>query len=329
MTTASLTCPTCGQELNPGDFLCLRCETIVDSSALIDEEFEPPREPTVIRALLCPEPTLSRQVPRPPPAPAEAGLATARKTITRTRVFTLPAGADDLPALLLGLDLRQQSLSSFEAYIISLIDGRTTVEQLRMMAALSKIEIQSILRSLLDREIIKLCEAPPKPKPRAATPEPPGRPPPLPEDLPARRVVNESAPRPPAQERSPALPRRSPPPAPPRLERRQVQPAPRPSPQPAFNPLQKAIALERSGDYAGAIKVLELAIARSDDPAPLFNRLAIAVVKERRDLSAAEDLLQKALALDPDNEVYRQNLMKVLSMSAALTGRHKMPRRRG
>jgi Flp pilus assembly protein TadD len=104
---------------------------------------------------------------------------------------------------------------------------------------------------------------------------------------------------------------------------------PQPAPQPAFNPLQKAIELERSGDYAGAIRVLELAIARSDDPAPLYNRLAIAVVKERRDLSAAEELLQKALALDPDNEVYRQNLMKVLSMSAALTGRHKMPRRRG
>lgn len=326
MTTASLTCPTCGQEINRGDFLCVYCEVIVDPSALVDDDFEPPREPTVIRALLCPEPTLSRQVPRPPPAPAEAGLATGRGTITRTRVFTVPAGADDLPALLLGLDLRQQALSSFEAYIISLIDGRTTVEQLRMMAALSKIEIQSILRSLLDREIIKLCEAPPKPKPRAA--EPPSRPPPLPEDLPASRpvVLKASGPRPPAQEPSPPLPRYSPPRAPPRLERR---PVPQPAPQPAFNPLQKAIELERSGDYAGAIRVLELAIARSDDPAPLYNRLAIAVVKERRDLSAAEELLQKALALDPDNEVYRQNLMKVLSMSAALTGRHKMPRRRG
>jgi type IV pilus assembly protein PilB len=316
--TELIPCPTCGHPLKRGDFLCVRCETIVDSSALVEDP-EPPREPTVIRALLSPpEPTLIRAVSKPPPPPPDSGPKGDRRSVTKTRLFTLPAAPDDVPTVELGLDLRSCSLSSFEAYFLSLIDGRSEVEQLRMVAALSKIEVQSILRSLLDRGLVKLHPAPeppkkprtpePRPRPaeRSAQPEPKAAPAPAPSaprPMPKPQAARVAAPRPPPTARRSAAP-------------------------PCFgSPLQRAIALERDGDYKGAIAVLEQAIAHSSSPAPLFNRLAIAVVKERRDLPAAEELLQKALELEPDNEVYRQNLLKILSMEAALTGKHRLPRR--
>jgi len=79
--------------------------------------------------------------------------------------------------------------------------------------------------------------------------------------------------------------------------------------------LEVANALERRGDVAAAIQVLERAIAGSRTPAPLYNRLALALVK-RGDLTRAGALLEKALALEPSNQSYRRNREKVAALKA-------------
>ena len=93
------------------------------------------------------------------------------------------------------------------------------------------------------------------------------------------------------------------------------------------SPLQRAITLEKSGRMKECIEHLERAIEVAPDPAPLYNRLALVLLKERRDLKGAEALLHKALEHDPDSDVYRQNLLKILMMAGATTGRQKVPRR--
>jgi hypothetical protein len=339
MAHAGLRCPNCANPLEPGDFLCVKCETIADPSLWLEDE--QPREPTVVRAMLAPpEPTLSHE---PPPRPEPQAPRTGRRSVTKTRLFTLPADPEDLPSVAMGLDLKAHRLSSFEAYFISLVDGRSSVEQLRQIAGLSIIETQSLLRTLIDRQILSVApppkpaprkrreaEEPPPPRPPAAAVQPPAR-----AASPHRRASSEAA----APAPAPAPPARKPQPPAAHLlqaaqlrqaaQRRREAPAPRDAAPVSFsNPLQRAIALERAGDAAGAIKILEHAIAHSREPAPLYNRLAIALVKERRDVDTAEELLRKALDLDPHNEVYRQNLFKVLSMAAAVTGLHKRPTKR-
>ena len=75
--------------------------------------------------------------------------------------------------------------------------------------------------------------------------------------------------------------------------------------------------LERSGELAGAIDLLKSGIAQLPDPGVLYNRLAVILLAEKKDFAAAEGLLRRALAFDPDNEVYMRNLMKVLAGAAA------------
>ena len=82
------------------------------------------------------------------------------------------------------------------------------------------------------------------------------------------------------------------------------------------NSLQHALTLERRGQVTGAISVLKVAIARAPSPAPLYNRLALVILNQRRDAKQAEQLIQKAIELDPENQVYRENLAKVLMFAA-------------
>ncbi|MBX5484333.1 MAG: hypothetical protein IRZ16_21130 [Myxococcaceae bacterium] len=89
--------------------------------------------------------------------------------------------------------------------------------------------------------------------------------------------------------------------------------------------LQRAIAHERNGDIARAIDVLQRGIARVRKPAPLYNKLALILVAQRRDHRRAEELLKKALALEPENAVYQQNLFKVAALSASQPHPGKKP----
>lgn len=117
---------------------------------------------------------------------------------------------------------------------------------------------------------------------------------------PAQRPPQPEQPRPPASE------------APPKPEPATAAPRPRADGE-TENAIQRALAHERRGDVNGAIKLLESAIASSPNPAPLFNRLAIVLLNRHKDARRAQALLHKAIELEPENPVYRQNLLKVLA----------------
>ncbi|MDX2011567.1 MAG: hypothetical protein SFW67_15310 [Myxococcaceae bacterium] len=84
----------------------------------------------------------------------------------------------------------------------------------------------------------------------------------------------------------------------------------------AAGPLQVALRMEQNGRLEEAIRFLEKSIAQSPDAPSLYNRLAIILMRERADLRRAEQLLQKAVELAPENTVYDTNLKAVLAKRA-------------
>ncbi|MDQ3262322.1 MAG: tetratricopeptide repeat protein [Myxococcota bacterium] len=97
----------------------------------------------------------------------------------------------------------------------------------------------------------------------------------------------------------------------------QDRPAPYQTAQSIEYTLERAISLERRGDLEGAIYVLKKAIAQSKNAAPLYNKLALALVK-RREFAEAVSLLEKAVAIAPEEGSYQQNLYKVMGLTASL-----------
>lgn len=85
---------------------------------------------------------------------------------------------------------------------------------------------------------------------------------------------------------------------------------------PDANVLEKAIALEREGDVGRAIDTLKRAIAKAKEPAPIYNKLALILLDQRKDYRQAEELLAQAVDLDPSNPVYQQNLHQVQDLIA-------------
>jgi hypothetical protein len=184
--------------------------------------------------------------------------------------------------------------------------------------------------------------AEPVPPPRTRTP--------LPTDLPARRPAASPPPRPPpvmtpvstpavtaapvmTPSRTPAVatpsrgvavptpvstPARTPAQGTPGMPRvSQIQaPSPMASVPKAESVLERAISLERRGEVDGAIHVLKRAITQVKEPAALCNKLALILVNQRRDYRQAEELLNKAIELEPENAVYQQNLFKIIGMAA-------------
>ena len=99
--------------------------------------------------------------------------------------------------------------------------------------------------------------------------------------------------------------------------------APPANPAPTTDPgrgadgaLQKALRLEQNGQLDEAVKELERAIGSSPDAAPLYNRLSIVLARDQGRFNKAEELLQKAIDLDPGNEVYRRNMLKLVAQQA-------------
>ncbi len=82
------------------------------------------------------------------------------------------------------------------------------------------------------------------------------------------------------------------------------------------NLLERAVSLERRGEVRGATELLKRGIATLPNPAPLYNKLALILLDQRRDFSEAEDLLQKAIDIDPEKTVYQKNLMRVVARAA-------------
>jgi type IV pilus assembly protein PilB len=258
-------CPSCNGEISPGHFVCPRCELIVDSTP-VERAPEPPRETSVVFGLLSPLQGALESPAGPFPLPDEyrdpsAGVDADESTVEFTALPDLAC----IPVVVGELDPTRHALSSFEAYVVSLIDGVSSLEQVGEAAGLLPVEIQSVIHSLAVRKVVRAEKA--APAPERST---------LGKMQPVKQISFVSSPS-----------------------------------QPPIAPLQQAIALERRGDFNGAIEILERAIAHANHPAPLYNRLALVLVKERRAFAAAEALLTKALQLEPKNAVYEENLFKV------------------
>ncbi|HVE81426.1 MAG TPA: tetratricopeptide repeat protein, partial [Myxococcales bacterium] len=93
-------------------------------------------------------------------------------------------------------------------------------------------------------------------------------------------------------------------------------PSPMASAPKAESVLERAISLERRGEVDGAIHILKRAITQVKEPAALCNKLALILVNQRKDFRQAEELLNKAIELEPENAVYQQNLFKIVGLAA-------------
>ncbi len=279
-------CTKCGRQLSTADFQCPFCELLLDSPALLDDAvgFEE-HVPSVIRSLLSP-PVSGLHSFDPPQSNPDVPQDFADDFVVATKPMMYTEAFADVPVLCPGLDLMTCKLSTFEAFVVSMVDAKTNVRGLRQMAGLSEPEFQALLKTLQDRAIIQLVNAVAAPT-ISMEPEPVPAPAPLeleleeillpePEALPVRpampvKPAMAMAPRPtpmaiPAAVLPPA-PKATPAPMPVSVVPSPVLPRPvRAATKydgPPVDPLQQAIAFEQAGQVDRAIQVLETAIKRS------------------------------------------------------------------
>jgi len=312
-------CPKCNQVFPEFVFNCPLCECILNTT-LVEENPYPAKETSLVERMIGPpDATLERALD---PRTVRTGDDPPHEVTSPTVPKPYPQKSNGVPVVIAGVDLRDKPLSVFEAFVVSRIDGSANVEEVRQGLDLSDIEIQVVLHALKDKGILTLRD-----------PRPASIPPPATAGSRSRSVPPRQKPAPvemppsPDRKQRPATRRGVPPPKKlfqPSGERPKAQPPAWPSP-PRENPLQRAIRLEKAGRIDEAVKVLEEAIASVRNPAPLYNRLALVLVKERRDFSRAEALLHKAVECDPQNQVYRRNHTKILSMAACITGLTLVP----
>ncbi|WP_375754730.1 hypothetical protein [Corallococcus exercitus] len=315
-----LVCPHCGASCKPGDFQCARCELLLVRSV---EDLPPRDNVSLVRALLTkPEQTGARGVPRPPQQEA-------------TRVVSFQAQAQGAaktkgppvrPIIAAGLDLVNQPLSPFEAYVLSFVDGRTALADMALITQVTELELRAVFESLSERGVTKLVgtlasadasfsgdgtpvfgrgepkTVPPSAK-VAAAPASGARPQ---APMPAVTLASALTAKPPAV----------PPVSPPRMEdtREEV--------------LQRVVRLEQAGKLAEALDLLERSIGLLPKPAPLYNRMGMILLNHQRDYARASAFFQKASDLEPENSVYTMNLYSVLALTAEATNAgQKKPRR--
>jgi type IV pilus assembly protein PilB len=269
-------CPQCGAFASVEDFQCPECELLLNVRARPQRS---EKDSSVVRALL------SSSERGPDDGNPPAGM---ERTRTGTEVYTLSSTM--VPSIVAGLDLMESKLHPFEAYVLSFVDGFYNIGSIASAIGLQEIELKAVISSLQMRGIIELREPPALPKPRPPvepmTLEVPIQPHPLslPDSASSIHDVQTTAPK-----------------------------TPRVAADSTDNVLQRAVAMERSGRTEEAIALLEEAIGQLKSPAPVYNRLALIVLDQRRDYDQAEELLRKALALDPKNPVYDMNLRVVLT----------------
>ncbi len=299
-------CPSCHAPLPAGAFMCPKCELVVDG-AQAEENPLPPRESSIVFTLLAPADAQLQKKPGPPPPPPgavemEDGGEEGEVELRPTVGFAQKPSGTSVPTVIGKLDPNRYTLTTFEAFVVSLCDGNSTVEHIGHAAGLKTVEIQAVLHSLERRGVLKLAEARPAlARPPAPAPQAPGG---DPIQVQAKAATGRIP-------RAAVVPAPSAPQAP-----AKAGTAEGPE-QGAEASLQEAIALEKRGNLRGAIHALARAIEHSSQPAPLYNRLALVVIKERRDFAMAESLLKKAVGLDPSKEVYAKNLQFAARLARA------------
>jgi tetratricopeptide (TPR) repeat protein len=234
--------------------------------------------------------------------------------------FAVPLDEDTVPYLTVGIDIALQPLPPFEAYVASFIDGNQTVAALAREAKLPEIEIKVVLKSLFDRHFVELHRQPAPASPEEALPLLNG----------ADFLEEEAPPPPPAPPRAqpplPRIPFLTPPPV---ARKATESPAPTrppvqaplvPPPERTEDFLQRVVRLEREGQVDRAIELLKRGLEKFSAAAPLYNKLALILVSQRKDYLQATELLERAVGLEPNNPVFQQNLLKVVSLAASAPG---------
>lgn len=295
-------CPHCGAPTQVGDFQCERCELLLVRHV---EDLPPRDNVSLVRALLTqPERRGTSGTPRAPQAEA-----------TRVASFQPPTGGTHArPFIVGGLSVANLKLSPFEAYVLSLVDGHTSLAELALITQLTEVELHALFASLEERGVTKLYELPP-PTVRGAAP--------------VRDVGTAQMAQPPAapvtQATVPPRPRAQP------VSESAVAPV-RPAPPPKQEDanedvLQRVIRLEQAGRWVEAIELLERGIGLLSSPAPLYNRLGMILLNHQRDYDRATALFQKAADLEPENSLYTMNLYSVMCLVAETTNAGQKARR--
>ena len=275
-------CSECSEPYFEDQLECGRCGLLLNANAPTDSS-----EARIVRALLS-QPSGIHKVP---------SRAAVHEGPTR-RGFPIQVTDDQTPELSASLEIAR-SLSEFEAFMISFVDGKMTVGELSEASGLMAIEARSVVASLSERKVLRLREPPPPP------PAVPLNTPPVP---PPAGLKKRAQPAPPILT----------PPEPPKPATAAALQQPRHlNPQAQMeNSLAAALTLERRGQVDGAISVLRTAISRAPNPAALYNRLALVILNQRKDARQAEELIHKAIELEPENPVFKANLVKVLGFAA-------------
>lgn len=320
----TLECPECHAAVAPDDFLCENCSLLLNPQLASGEYVI--TEPSIVRALMSPPTrTSSREVP----------VAAAGPTVhdSETEVFAIPIEDDEVPYLKAGMDVARRPLHPFEAYVASFIDGTQSVAALAEATRLPAIEIKVVLEALLERGMVELHHQPAPRPPEDALPLLEGSE--FLEEEPETPEVQPTTPPPPPPE---AL-RSEPPPArnpfasskariaTPRPLKAVQAPASQPAAEHLDDLLQRVVRFEREGQVDRAIELLKRGLAQTSTPAPLYNKLALILVDQRKDFSQAAELLERAVELEPHNPVYQQNLLKVVDIAASSPGGRKEPKR--
>jgi type IV pilus assembly protein PilB len=322
-------CPHCGAPVSPHDFQCTRCELLLVRNS---DELQNRDNVSLVRALLSePGRQITAEVPVNP-----------HMAKTRASAYVPDAAASKKIPIIIGdlSGLVEKPLHPFEAYVLSFVDGRTSIADISRITQLAEVELLAIFDSLGERQFTQLSspEVKPAPAPRlgpeprsagAAAAAPPA---PAPRLGPEPKSTRSVAAVPP-----PTSPPRSQPPPPVPTN----PPVPEPAPVKAASPgvaqpnvrsqedgvIQRAVQLERSGRIEEAIELLEAGISKLPKPAPLYNRLGMILLNQRQDYTRATKLFQKAADLDPDNSTYMMNLYTVLSLKADVTHPGKKKKR--
>ncbi len=333
----NLECPECHAPVAPDDFLCENCQLLLNP-ALASGEYVI-SEPSIVRALISPPMrTSSREIPA-------AGEELSIHDVKTVR-FAIPIEDQEVPYLTANMDIALRPLRPFEAYVASFIDGTQSVAALAEDSKLPTIEIKVVLKALIDRGMVELHHQPAPRPPEDALPllegadfleEPPivvgpqssAPPPPPPEALrvepPPPRIPVTLPPAPPASR--PTASRSVPTPVPmipPLTPPAPSKPAARPTspsvPERTEDLLQRVVRFEREGQVDRAIELLKRGLAKVSAPAPLYNKLALILVNQRKDFTQAAELLERAVELEPHNPVYQQNLSKVMGIKEPKRG---------
>ncbi|MFH1812119.1 MAG: hypothetical protein ABIJ09_25505 [Pseudomonadota bacterium] len=239
-----------------------------------------------------------------------------------------------IPSLRPGIDLAQAGLTPFEGYLLSLVDGQTSVHDIMEMSGLTLFEAVTAMSSLHEKGILDIDERAP-----VQTVAPSSMLAPVADDsaalsrlalkkaaaAPSRVAAVEGDPDVLLEQAEDAvaaadLDRAR------ELVRLALVHAPNSERALAWQVTLKdpthaaerakvlhglAVRAYQQGDHATAVRLLEAALDEHEPLAAVHHRLGLALLRAHFDLEKAETHLRRALSLDPDNEKYQRNLERV------------------